>query len=449
MLCPKCDYISFDHLTNCAKCNHNLAEIASLLNGTSVSSVQVNYLGINDEMSSDDDGDNIIASGIESVVDGGDFDSGLGDSASSEEQDDFLEMTGGEVSDTLEQALEELSEEDSLLRETQGPALEVSAPEMDEEFAEIEPVETEKQSVEHAGSEIEFAIPPALDVNGIQGPGSGDESNLDLVSEGEADESELEMPDIGGVEFDESVKLEEQQTPLAALELEVEPDSADLEVEVVEEAGEELPQTPTLTLSEEKIEAPSQPENVHSADLDIDESALTLEVDDDDQGSGLTFEADSEGTGESEIDSAGTTGIDLGNIDLSDLVYALDPENQGEPVATVDNQATDAVSQSSVPENDMSLRLESDADSEDSDEDNMTPSQDLPGADHEGLDGKLKLESEDNTADAGDHSIDFDTGADKLVELSDEDDAFDNLDMSIDLNDDDEIDLDLEIDDDK
>lgn len=36
MRCPKCGFISFDHLTSCAKCGKDIADIASELQGTSI-----------------------------------------------------------------------------------------------------------------------------------------------------------------------------------------------------------------------------------------------------------------------------------------------------------------------------------------------------------------------------------------------------------------------------
>jgi len=36
MRCPKCGFISFDHLTSCAKCGRDTAEVASELQGTSI-----------------------------------------------------------------------------------------------------------------------------------------------------------------------------------------------------------------------------------------------------------------------------------------------------------------------------------------------------------------------------------------------------------------------------
>jgi hypothetical protein len=36
MRCPKCGFISFDHLTSCKKCGKDIAEVASELQGTSI-----------------------------------------------------------------------------------------------------------------------------------------------------------------------------------------------------------------------------------------------------------------------------------------------------------------------------------------------------------------------------------------------------------------------------
>ncbi len=44
MLCPKCGYISFDNLTSCSKCQHDLSEIQSRLNGTAIQVEQQYFL---------------------------------------------------------------------------------------------------------------------------------------------------------------------------------------------------------------------------------------------------------------------------------------------------------------------------------------------------------------------------------------------------------------------
>ena len=45
MRCPKCGFISFDHLTSCAKCGKDIAEVASELQGTSIKVETPMFLG--------------------------------------------------------------------------------------------------------------------------------------------------------------------------------------------------------------------------------------------------------------------------------------------------------------------------------------------------------------------------------------------------------------------
>jgi hypothetical protein len=45
MRCPKCGFISFDHLTSCAKCGKDVAEVASELQGTSIKVEAPMFLG--------------------------------------------------------------------------------------------------------------------------------------------------------------------------------------------------------------------------------------------------------------------------------------------------------------------------------------------------------------------------------------------------------------------
>ena len=45
MRCPKCGFISFDHLTSCAKCGKDIAEVASELQGTSIKVKAPMFLG--------------------------------------------------------------------------------------------------------------------------------------------------------------------------------------------------------------------------------------------------------------------------------------------------------------------------------------------------------------------------------------------------------------------
>jgi len=45
MRCPKCGFISFDHLTSCVKCRKDIAEVASELQGTSIKVETPMFLG--------------------------------------------------------------------------------------------------------------------------------------------------------------------------------------------------------------------------------------------------------------------------------------------------------------------------------------------------------------------------------------------------------------------
>jgi hypothetical protein len=45
MRCPKCGFISFDHLTSCAKCGRDISETASELQGTSIKVETPMFLG--------------------------------------------------------------------------------------------------------------------------------------------------------------------------------------------------------------------------------------------------------------------------------------------------------------------------------------------------------------------------------------------------------------------
>ncbi|MEN8140072.1 MAG: hypothetical protein ABFR97_02500 [Thermodesulfobacteriota bacterium] len=45
MRCPKCDFISFDHITSCSKCSNDLTEITASLRGTGFQSLEIFFLG--------------------------------------------------------------------------------------------------------------------------------------------------------------------------------------------------------------------------------------------------------------------------------------------------------------------------------------------------------------------------------------------------------------------
>ena len=45
MRCPKCGYISFDHMSSCSKCGRDISELATELQGTSIKADTPTFLG--------------------------------------------------------------------------------------------------------------------------------------------------------------------------------------------------------------------------------------------------------------------------------------------------------------------------------------------------------------------------------------------------------------------
>jgi len=374
MLCPKCDYISFDHLETCAKCKHPLAETAALLGGTSVNASQINYLGMMEE-----------AQPAEDVFDGSESD---------------VAATG--------------------IEEGGG-------------FADVE----EERSLDEESDELEEASASA-DV--------------------EVDEESvvLEVPDLGGIEFD-GIQYQEDSMPEAEIKDETDVDVGDSE-ELTAEAAEE-PAPEDLKFDLDEIETVPSEEG-DSTGLELDDSALTLESDDDqeeDVAAEETLTAEVSGT---DADDAGQTGIDLGDIDLSDLVHAVD----GEEKESADKEISEHSEQSeesslgNVAESDLHLSMVGD------DEDAAEVV--LEGADETAEVGEAEEREVDSTSELNDETgspeglvlegaeetagPDAVSDEDDLIDLSDaDDDVFDGLDFSVDSPDEDIVDLSLEEDDDK
>ena len=380
MLCPKCDYISFDHITNCAKCNHDLTETASLLNGTSVNANQVNYLGSTGQTDLGDDASTQP-----------DIDSG---------QENAVEMTDDEASASIDDALEEITVTDDF-----DPGLEPIAPldlaGTDSDDEAVEGIDLELPPVLDSDIKEDIEFDADIDTSSISGLGNdANEENLDTDELSDNDGiPALEVPDLGGIDFVDSTDSQE----LEGLTVDLLPQD-DGGLDAVDGNGEESQNL----------------ESIDSGELVLDDSALTLEIDDEHE-SVLEFEEVS--APESvETDSSDQTGIDLGNIDLSDLVHSLDSEAPVDTNDTVEAIDTGDESSSPITETDLSLTLESDDD-----------------------------ESRVDDFSDPDGSIDLDSAAEDLIDLSvdDDDDGLDSLDLSNDGSDDELMDLSLELDDDK
>lgn len=122
MRCPKCGFISFDHLDNCLKCNKELKGVAGTIHGTVFNVQAPSFLKIQAEPEKKSFGD--IA--IDSELEGGEFDlqdpdleilldeeeeeaSGKASSLQFDKEEDELEISPGE---SFELSLDTAKEED-------------------------------------------------------------------------------------------------------------------------------------------------------------------------------------------------------------------------------------------------------------------------------------------------------------------------------------------------
>ncbi|MEA1933863.1 MAG: hypothetical protein U9N60_05465 [Thermodesulfobacteriota bacterium] len=116
MRCPKCGFISFDHLTSCSKCGKELAETSDQLKGTSIKSHTSCFLDSVFEVESAE-----LENRAAGEADAYDADDSIELDVSTEGPDeDEIDLSGMEVDDEEEAAgiimpgMEEFSEEDEI-----------------------------------------------------------------------------------------------------------------------------------------------------------------------------------------------------------------------------------------------------------------------------------------------------------------------------------------------
>ena len=170
MRCPKCGFISFDHLTSCAKCGKDIAEVASELQGTSIKVETPMFLSTALAAYSDNE-DSFEEIGMEDELDEG-IDFSMDDKSAGEET---VKMGGAEAD--VDFSFEE---------EEAGP--DINLAEVEEEALSMD-VEAEEA--------VEFSVPgPTLAKEAA--PEAADESfEVELDFEDTGDEGEE-----GGLEFD-------------------------------------------------------------------------------------------------------------------------------------------------------------------------------------------------------------------------------------------------------
>lgn len=344
MLCPKCGYISFDHLTSCAKCNKDISVLASELSGTAVKAEYGFFLGAviagdglgveaeevaSDEIieeepdvsSQEEDSDQVPPVEI--------------DLSSGAQQEDILDIPSIDISgiESEEDGDSDISLDDTDVEESGGeegtqnesPEIEmaeVALPELDlseveepaePQLAEFEPGPIEMPTMEEdQGIELDLS----LDMPGESAPEEAADETPEISLEGlELDTSSLSLEkneETTGVPTPETMEESTQEAPDDSGELTLDLDQIDLSDLVENESGQDEGATDSLPImesqEEQEIELIENPENVEQ-DSGIE---FTLDLDDALSPPALEFDLDDAGEG-----SGGMIDLDLSGDDLS------------------------------------------------------------------------------------------------------------------------------------
>jgi hypothetical protein len=210
MRCPKCGYISFDHVETCLRCNKDVKKVASVVEGTTYNVAAPSFLKFpkagsldqeqGDEISFDGSQDDydVVDPDLDVLVDGDDGDdgddagisfgdefSGFADSEEQEEEDDFEINLNEDDDEGLDLGQFEDAFEEEEPQETAEIALD-----MPDELADISDLSApEKEPAAAAAFERKETSPAAED--------SMDEFNLDLDLEQLGEEFSLSSDDDG------------------------------------------------------------------------------------------------------------------------------------------------------------------------------------------------------------------------------------------------------------
>ncbi|OGQ95952.1 MAG: hypothetical protein A2521_02790 [Deltaproteobacteria bacterium RIFOXYD12_FULL_57_12] len=267
MRCPKCSYISFDHLSACTKCGRDLSEVAKMVHGTAVQVEPPLFLG------------SALGSSFETAAVGGSSAANIGrgvEMASSEDVDfqmaPDLDLSAGEVM---------LASEDTGVDLAQGSTVEGQDESVTElavmEEADVSFEETSEAEIQMAaGNEVQQEIAAEMVL-----AEEDEQSDLDLSlfedGEGGLEPAEVEVlsDKKGGKE--ESGTSDAYEDIFDNLDL---LDDAELETVEVETVGEDAEQALELDF-EPEAEVPAQGTVKKSAPkAGIPDSGLTLESSD-------------------------------------------------------------------------------------------------------------------------------------------------------------------------
>ena len=299
MRCPKCGYISFDRVTSCAKCDTDVAELASSLNGTGFQPMNNFFLGT-------------LLPDFIKVVDS--ETSGLQDAA------DDLNISMDDLSD--------LGEIGDIPGESDG---------LDLGLGDIENEST---------ISLQGVVVPEVDLSDFD---DGELDNIDTMqisadqldeAQSQSDDEQIDLGDVDLPDFDlEGVDLGEE----GEVGADVEADDVSFSDEEVMDVAESVEDMPSLDLEMESDVAieDDQTEMLSVGDIDLSEDegveqTATLDIGDD-----LDVAE--------EVEDA-TAALDLGDIDLS---LGDDESDDGDDMALADLDLGDLEMESDADTDDL------------------------------------------------------------------------------------------------
>ncbi len=198
MRCPKCGFISFDHLISCAKCGRDIAEVASELQGTSIKVETPMFLSgalaayaDREESFEDHAMESEVDEGIDFSMDEAPMDEGPVEMAGADEDIDFsfdedekadislAEAEAEEAAGIVEEAVEEAEQDvDYTLEADAEEVEEEAAPEAAEEsFEELDFMGVIDEEEEGG---LEFDLEDFLEDTDDDKPKSSKSGDIDL-----------------------------------------------------------------------------------------------------------------------------------------------------------------------------------------------------------------------------------------------------------------------------
>lgn len=421
MLCPKCDYISFDHLASCSNCGNDLSVLSSEINGTVVLVERHSFL--ESVLKSESAAADQVS---EAAPDAGE------EQGQQEVQEtemiDFSDDAGEELAAPLEEEIsfdlsdfEEGAGKDDA-HEDEGATIELHLDEEDSEEEDSGEIELHLEEDGEGISELQLDDAEASDdLEGISLEMGGEADALSLETEAEEVAESPEPEQDAGIDF--SFEEHEPDSVAAGEETGDDGDEAVLDIDLT--AFEETPEE--AVGPERDAGAPAEAAEPEESDgielhfdlklpekggageaaaavkppaesrkISLDLSSLSMEKDDSSEPEQQEVLAGAEpeiSTAETDQSDKSELAVGLENIDLSDLVRAGDDDGGGERGADSDDSASIE---------DLSLELETD----DGESDETAPI-DLTGGDDSAVfdlsvgeadqeESSFKLEDEDD-----------------------------------------------------